>query len=38
VTATVEEFCESDLSGRAILIAYEVNDERRVFIECPSCE
>jgi len=31
-------FCESDLSGGAILIAYKVDDERRVFIECPSCE
>jgi len=31
-------FCESDLSGGVILIAYEVADEQRVFIECPSCE
>jgi len=31
-------FCESDLSGGVILIAYEVDDERRVFIECPTCE
>ena len=31
-------FCDSDLSGGAILIAYEVNDERRIFIECPDCK
>jgi hypothetical protein len=31
-------FCESDLSGGGILIAYEVNGERRVFVECPACE
>jgi hypothetical protein len=28
-------FCESNLSGGAILIAYEVDNERRAFIECP---
>jgi hypothetical protein len=28
-------FCENDLSGGAILIAYGVDNERRAFIECP---
>jgi len=31
-------FCESDLSGGVILITYEVDEERRVFVECPNCE
>ena len=31
-------FCEADLSGGVMLIAYEVADERRVFIECHSYE
>ena len=30
--------CETDLTGGAILIAYEVDGERRVFIECPDCQ
>jgi len=31
-------FCEGDLRGGVILITYEVNGERRVFVECPVCE
>jgi len=30
-------FCETPVSSNAVLIEYVVNDEERVFAECPKC-
>ena len=31
-------FCESDVTDGITLIEYNVDGERRVFVECPTCE
>lgn len=31
-------FCETDITDGVVLIQYEIDDERRAFIECPACE